>query len=368
MLRNGSARKMLIAAVWGASTVAGVWLVRGPGAGTIAPGQVLAQEYRIAPVETGRLATVLVAAGQRVAGGQEIARMDTSVLEREIAVAEAHLRYYGTETEASTAALDSDGYETERSFQSDAADARAELENGRSSRALQAGELKQLREELQRQHEYLKEGLTRRDRVDEIALKVRTLESAEAEWPQRIRDLESRHEAAMERLAAWRAKYSTSTAHASRQVRVRPMRQRVAEQIEALRVLRTRLENAKVTAPADGVVVTMLARPGDVVRAGEPFAVLNGEGARQVVAYVQERDGRPLQAGDKAVVRRRRDPREEHVSKVVRVAEAVTLLPARFWVVPQLASWGREVLIESAAAQRMDAGEALDVVFPGGGQ
>jgi hypothetical protein len=36
--------------------------------------------------------------------------------------------------------------------------------------------------------------------------------------------------------------------------------------------------------------------------------------------------------------------------------------------VPQLASWGREVLIESAAAQRMDAGEALDVVFPGGGR
>jgi len=146
------------------------------------------------------------------------------------------------------------------------------------------------------------------------------------------------------------------------------MRQRVAEQFEALRVLRTRLENAKVTAPADGVVVTVLARPGDVVRAGEPFAVLNGEGARQLVAYVQEQDGRPLRAGDRAVVRRRRDPREEHVSKVVRVAETVTLLPARFWVVPQLASWGREVLIESAAVQRMDAGEALDVVFPGGGQ
>lgn len=362
---NEFARTMITAAVLCASGAASIWLVRGAGTSLPSPGMVVAEEFQIAPVETARLASVLVAPGQRVAGGQEIARLDTTLIEREIAVAEARLHYQSMETDASTEALKSDGYQAERSFQADAAEAKRDLEAARAARAQQAAELVHLREELNRQQEFLRQGLVRRDRVDEINVRVRVLEQAEAEWPKREQSLLARKEAAEERLTSWRQRYSAESAQAKLAVRTRPLRQRVAEQVEALRVLRAKLESARVRAPANGVVVSLLCKQGNVVRAGEPFMVIHGDGPRSIVAYVQERDGRIPQPGDTAVVRRRREPPEQFGSKVVRVADAVTMLPARFWLTPQLASWGREVILESPGQAKLDAGEALEVVFRG---
>lgn len=150
---------------------------------------------------------------------------------------------------------------------------------------------------IHRQVEYLREGLIRRDRVDELELRMKILENAIAGWPARRDALASRYQAAKARLTDWRSEYSGNSAAASKEARVRPVRRRVDEQVEALRVLRARIQSATIVAPSDGEVVSVLAQAGDVVRAGDAFAVLNGSGVRQVVAYVTEREGRVLQPG-----------------------------------------------------------------------
>jgi HlyD family secretion protein len=356
-------RNVLMTGVLGLSAGGAVWLLHEPGMSAPVPAQVVGREFKIAAVETGRLSTVLVAPGQHVAGGQVIARLDTSVLEREISAGEARLRQLGSETKASSVESEVEGYQTERSFQSDVESAHADLESARATYAQQAAEWKQLQQEHQRQSHYLREGLIRRDRVDELDFRLKTLEKAVTEWPARIQAFTSRHRAAQERLADWRSKYSGNSAKQVKEARVQPGWGRVAEQLETLRVLRVRLQNSTIVAPADGDVVSVLAQPGDVVRAGDPFVLLTGSGVRQVVAYVSEREGRALQPGRTARLQRRTVTRERFPSRVVRVAETVSAFPARFWPSPQIALYGREVVLDIPAEATLDPGEALDVTF-----
>lgn len=132
--------------------------------------------------------------------------------------------------------------------------------------------------------------------------------------------------------------------------------------MEALRVLRTRLESAKLIAPSGGDVVTLLAQQGEY-GPGEPFVVLSCPSRRVVVAYVNERDGNRIAMGAPALLRWRTPLREEVRTKVARVADVVSQVPTRFWLTPVLAQWGREVYLEVPACVRMDTGEALDVGF-----
>jgi multidrug resistance efflux pump len=309
-----------------------------------------------------------VAPGARVRAGQLVARMDSSLIEREIAVIEARIRQLGSETRAYSVEIGSGGFATERSFQADAAAALGQLEAARAEHVRQAAELEEVAAELRRVHEYLREGLVRRDRVADLELHHKTLAAAVDGWPARIDGLKQRHASASERLAEWRSKHSATTAPELREARVDPRRQRAAEETEALRVLQTRFANTRLIAPADAEVITLLARPGDVVRPGDPLLLLLGVEQHEVLAYIPERESWIPERGSQVLVRRRTARREEFRSRVLRVADAVTPLPPRFWPAPQLAQWGREVAVELPSGATLQPGEALDVVFLNGGR
>ncbi|HEU0119071.1 MAG TPA: hypothetical protein VFQ91_00985 [Bryobacteraceae bacterium] len=348
-----------------AACAGAVWLARVDAGVADAPAQILPQEFRIASAETARLVELDALPGQRVRAGQRIARLDTSVLLREIAVGEAHLRQLSAEPGASSATMNSDGYASERSFQADLDQALAQWEAARAEHAQQTAELAAQREEIARQRRLVKDGLTRTDRVDELEVRVRSLADTVSLWPARLETFRERHSAAAKRLAEWRVQHKASTAHESREARLQPLLDRIAEQREALRVLRARLAAADIAAPADGEVVSVLARTGDVATAGVPFVVLHGTGPRLLVAYVNERA--QLAAGAVAVARRRTPLREELPTTVQRVSDAVVQIPPRFWLLPTMPQWGREVFLELKDGRQLDGGEAVDVKFLTGG-
>ncbi|MBI2686318.1 MAG: biotin/lipoyl-binding protein [Acidobacteria bacterium] len=358
-------RHILSLAIWLASTAGAVWLARGDAGVADAPAQILPQEFRIAAAETARLVELHAVVGQRVRAGDLLARLDTSVLEREIATGEAHLRQLRTEPGASAASMEFDGYASERGFQSDVDEAAAQLEAVRAAQAQQAAELAALREEIVRQRRLVKEGLTRADRVEELGVRATSIAESAAAWPARIDSLQSRLRAAEARLREWRAQHKPSSAPESREARLQPLVARIAEQQEALRVLRTRLAAARIVAPADGEVILSAARLGDVATAGVPFVILHGAGPRMLVAYVNERA--QLGPGAQAVARRRTAAREELPTTVHRVADAVAQIPPRFWLIPTIPQWGREVYLELPATAALDAGEAVDIKFITGG-
>lgn len=351
--------------VWLATSAGALWLVRSDLGVTAAPAQMIAQEFRVAAAETSRLQSIPVSIGQRVRAGDVLGRLDTSVLEREIAAAEARLRQANAAPAAAEAQLEFDGYETERRFEADVTAVQGEIESARMARGLQEAELASIRQELARQRSLVREGLTRADRADELEVRVRTLSEGLVAWPQRIEGLTTRRQAALQRLSEWRARHRVATAPATRNVRLQPLLDSMAEQRENLRVLRARLAAATIVAPADGEIVSILARPGDVAVGGVPFVVLHGGGERALVAYVGERAR--LGPGVNAVVRRRSAPYEQWVTKVQRVCDPVVQLPLRFWQISTIPQWGREVYLEIPQGARLDAGEALDVRFVSNG-
>lgn len=348
-------------AVWLAASAGALLLVRTDLGVTAAPAQMVAQEFHVAAAETSRLRSICVVSGQRVRAGDVLARLDTGVLEREIAAGEARLRQANAEPAAVEAQLESDGYETERRFEADVTATQGEIESAKMSRGLQEAELASIRQEVTRQRGLVREGLARTERADELEVRARTLSEALAVWPARIDALTNRRDAAERRLAEWRNRHRLATAPDARTARLQPLKESAAEQQENLRALRARLAAATILAPADGEVVSILARPGDVAVGGVPFVVLHGGGVRALVAYVGERAR--LGPGVNAVVRRRTAPYEEWRTKVQRASEPVVQLPPRFWQVPTVPQWGREVYLEVPQSARIDAGEALDVRF-----
>jgi len=358
------ARSVLGILVWLLASAGAVWLARSDSGVSDAPALIVPQEFRVAAAETGRLAELQVAAGQRVLRGQLLARLDTTVLEREIAMAEARLRQLSAEPGASEAIMDSDGYASERSFQTDVDDAAAQLETAQTAQSQQAAETRALRDEIARQRRLVKEGLTRAERVEELEVRLQSLEETAKTWPARLRALTERQQAASARLREWRTQHKASSAPVSRDARLKPLLDRITEQREALRMLRARLTLASIVAPADGEVVSLLARPGDIATSGTPFVVLHGTGPQVLVAYVNERAR--LTPGAKAMARRRTPQAEELPTTVQRVADVVVQIPQRFWLFPTMPQWGREVYLELPAAAHLDAGEAVDVKFLAG--
>jgi multidrug resistance efflux pump len=359
---------LLGAAIWSLAAVSAVWLASGETGVADAPAQVIALEYRVASIDTGRLAEVLVSPGQRVLPGQLLARLDSSLLERELAVALAQWKQFDSETGASLAQIESDGYESERAFQADVDDAAAQLDSARAASSRGAAELQYLRQETARQRHLVREGLAKVDRVAELETRITALEAESALWPSRIDAMGFRLQAARARLDEWQARHRVSaSAAASRKVRIQPLLERASGQLETVRAIRTRVANASLVAAAEADVVSILASPGDVVRAGEPFIILKSATLRQLVAYVSERDGGRLARGVRAILRPRTISRREFETTVARVANPVVQFPARFWVVPALAQWGREVFLEIPAGAPLDVGETFDVKFLTGG-
>lgn len=179
-------RQFLSVLVWMASAAGAVWLAHGDAGVADAPAQIVPQEFRVAAAETGRLAELPVVVGQRVRAGDLLARLDSSVLEREIALGEAHLKQLRSEPGASVAVMSSDGYASERSFQADVESAVGQWEAARAAQGQQASELAALREEIQRQRRLVREGLMRADRVEELEVRARSLAEAVAAWPGRL--------------------------------------------------------------------------------------------------------------------------------------------------------------------------------------
>ncbi|MBL8238766.1 MAG: biotin/lipoyl-binding protein [Bryobacterales bacterium] len=351
--------------VWLVASTAAYWLARADAGVADAPAQLMASEFRVAAADTGRITEVRVKPGQRVRTGDVLARLETTLVEREIAVAEARLRQLAAEPAATSAALESDGYSSERSFQSDVDTAAGHLEAARTSQAAHAAELKTLREEIGRQRQLVSDGLTRADRVEQLELQARNLSELAAAWPARLDTLAAQLQAAQARLREWRTQHKASTAPVARDARLRPLRDRIAEQRQAIELLRARAASATIVAPADGAVAAVLAQTGDVAHSGVPILLLHGTGPRVLVAYVNERAR--LAPGAKALVRRRTVERDEIAAEVRRVSDSVVQLPPRFWLLPTMPQWGREVYLDVPPAANLDAGEAFDVKFLTGG-
>jgi multidrug resistance efflux pump len=358
-----SLRRAIPVAVWLAAVALAWWLHWSLGGLSEATGIAEVRQYTISPAETGRLASVEVVPGERVYPGAIVARLDTEILEGEIAVAEADLREIEAQIPAQGRSLDLTRLETERTFRAQCEEAEVELQAARATHHRDRAELAAVQEELDRQRTLVKQRLANTARMQELQVRLAALQEAVAAWPARVEALEAREKAARQRLETWRATHAGASGTDARRDRLRPLELQLLRQQEYLELLRKRLRNMTLRAPAEAYVTSVAAREGDVLRPGDPVLVLVEADPVQVVAYVNEERGGRLAIGDTASLRSRDRNGGSVTGAIAGISRAVSQLPPRFWPGPTRPRWGREVFVRVAPGHPLDPGEAFDITF-----
>lgn len=354
-------RNPLTALVWTISAVAAFCLYRQGVGGGDAVGIAEAKEHRVAPVELGRLVSLNVKEGDRVAAGQIVAQLETTPIQEELSVAEARLRQMASEVGATGASLDVDALRAERQIESEISSAEVELRAAESGFKSDEAELRQVTGEIQRQKDLVNRGLTKIDRLKELEMRRASLEELVSAWPARMSSIQGRMKSSNSRLEEWRT--HSSSAAKERKLQLQPIHNGVQEQKDRIQLLRSRLVNTALRASSESFVAVIQARPGDVLKPGDPVMTLVEVRPRMVVAYVEERRGTMVATGTKVMARRRNGSSEQFAGTVATVSGQVSQMPPRVWLNPNLPTYGRAVFIQLPPDAIIDPGEAIDVRF-----
>ncbi len=145
---------------------------------------------------------------------------------------------------------------------------------------------------------------------------------------------------------------------------VQPFRSAVEVELRRLADLERQREALVLRSPVAGQVTQLLCQEGQAVIEGEPIAIVTEATVQEIVAYLPENDDGEIQASTPVVVTSRASGTTAE-SVVVRVADSVQPLPARFWRDPRVPIYGRAVVIAPVAAMGLVHGELLDVRFRG---
>ena len=350
-------------AIWSCAVGVSYWIHRGSAGSGDAVGIAQVKEHRISPASLGRLASLEVVEGQIVTQGQVVARLDTELVESEISFADARLRQVVSDVRATAVSLDVSTLQSGRAFQSEIEATEIELKAAQSDSARDGAELEKLLEAMRVQRDLVRRGLAKADGLRELELRRAAVFESVRAWPSRIHAIEARLQSARARLADWRRTQTGSSEGASRKTQLQPLFEKVREQKEQLKLLGSHLQSATLQATSDAYVSSILARPGDILKPGDPVMTLVEIQPRQVIAYLEERRGDSAKPGTAVVGRRRNGSREQLEGRIVSVSGAVTQLPARFWQNPHIPAWGREFYIELPEHVRLDPGEALDLAL-----
>lgn len=314
------------------------------------------RSHRVATAELGRLLSVEVAEGQRVRAGQVVAYLE-STTQNEISVAESRFQHASSTIGASP---DVNLLQSERALVSEIEAAEIERHSAHAGYARDSAELAQLSEESKHERNMIRRGLAKSDRLPPIEMRHAAMDEAVRNWPARIAAIEARHAAAVARLNEWR-RANTAGPSGSRNAQLRPPHDRAAEQRQAVRSLRSRLEQTILRASADGYVSEIHARPGSVLNPGDVVVSVVETEPHAIMAYIEEHRASRLAIGTPVIVHRRNGSRDAWSGTVTAIAGEVGQMPRRLWFSPSIPAWGRAVYIHIPASANLDAGEMLNV-------
>lgn len=200
-----------------------------------ASGHIEATEVRLAATVGGRLLEAPFAEGEQVRAGELVARLDTALMDHELARARA---------------------------EAEAADARLRLLVS-GSRA----------EDIRRAEEQLAQAQAELDAARRELARLATLAERGSATEKARDDAVTRREVAERGVAARRAELDKLLA-GSRREEIESARAQRAAAEAAVAAVNQRIAEATVLAPRDGVITVRAAEPGEVLAPGAPIAVL----------------------------------------------------------------------------------------------
>lgn len=141
------------------------------------------------------------------------------------------------------------------------------------------------------------------------------------------------------------------------------MQEAVTIEATRLREIQVLRENLVLRSPIDGRVSQIFGRRGQTVIPGEPVVIVSERMVSEIVAYLSETDGLRVEEQQPVRLVSRTRPGRVADSVVLRVSPGIEMLPQRLWRNPQVADYGRAVVIAPQAAMNLTPGETIEVRF-----
>lgn len=337
-------------------TAAYLW--RGLEAGS-ARGFVELAPYVVAAPQAGRIESLAVAPGQRVAAGQVIATLDGREIAAELEILAAEGRRIEAELDAVASETQVRVGETSRGIEESVEAAERAVQAARADRGVRAAELAAMTSQLE-----VLQGLVDRqmsDRRELDALKVR-----HAALKKELSSADTLIGQLVSQAAAARARRGGLPVDATERA-TDPLRAQLAVIRQREQLLTLRKEALALRAPGDGEVTMFHLRPGEVAAAGALVATISpsvaGPEAPRVLVCLGEPQAAAVRTGEAVLLHTGSGaPLPAHVE---RLSPQVAPLPERCWRDARTPEWGRAAYVALDDPTPVLPGQGFTVAFLG---
>lgn len=342
------------------------------------PGMVETQEVRLSSRVGGRVVRVLVQEAQQVEPGQALVELEMPELETQRtqwaaqkAAAEALLTKLESgarpqEREAAKAAVDAAAARLarmEHGFREE------EKEQARQELRGWEADLAQAQQDLQRERTLLQQNATATQNFELALARVQRLQAQVSAAAARVAMMERgyRPEEIAEARAEWsrlKANYELVLA-GSREEDLAEARARIREIQARIDEIDVRRQELVVVAPERAVVESLLVRPGDVVMANQPVAIVLRAADQWVKAYVSEVDLGRIRLGQMVEVTCDAYPAQRFRGRITYIASESEFTPRNIQTIDERRHqvFGIKVRVDDPQGV-FKSGMAADVLVP----
>jgi len=314
----------------------------------------------IAPLETARLISVDVTVGQEVCAGDILARMDTSMLEAQLAISEAQM----LEAEGSIAGFQQNMLQMVRQFDSAVKDAKTSLEVLQGEFQSNQAELTELRKEHKRLTDLLQQRLIGENELGIIRPQLAALEQSVGAYPGMVETAKERLQQATAKRAYLDVLLQVEKDEGIMEAIARKTeaRTRIMDSGRQKRALQK--DSYILRATRDGIVSRVFYNPGDVVPAGQVIMRVVSEDAEYVWGFLPEAHIATLRTGQEALVFRQQGDSQGIKAVVASITPEIQALPGRVSPIRAQPLRGLRVRLKLTEPHTMIPGETVKILPP----
>jgi membrane fusion protein YbhG len=250
----------------------------------------------------GRLQARLVDEGDAVGAGQVVARLDPVDFELQVARAQSESAY----ARAVLAKLESGSRPEEKT------EARAQLRQARAAAQAAESRLKLAAEDLRRGADLRSQEVISQQNFDTLQTACDTARNTRQEAAARVQSAEA---------------HLALVLAGPRKEEIDQARAQVATTEQALALARQQLADTRLTAPADGVVLSKAAEPGTYLNPGSPVITLGHLGQVWLRGYINETDLGRIRLNQPAEVRTDTYPGKVYRGRVSYISDQAEFTP-----------------------------------------
>jgi multidrug resistance efflux pump len=331
----------------------------------IAQGQV----RQIAATCTGRLKTLPIELFGKVSEGDTLAVIDVMLddenTEAELAVMSAEIQHLQAELLPTKERLLSEATERETNIIADQRRFNVDVENVR----LRILELKTLIETDRITAEDLAvevkivEGLLEQDAVSPYELqKAKTQYNILAQKIEGSKRLLNQAEQNLKQAQQRQNEYAKlRPQHPSADSAMTVIQKAIEVQEQRIKELIARREVLVLKSPIDGIVNHIQKGPGETILPGESILSITELIPREIVAYADENQAGLIEKRMAVKLVKNSTPAQIARSQVVHISSTIELMPQRLWRSPNIAQWGRAMIIKIPPGLKLLPGETVGI-------